>query len=66
MQLPLDPQEFRADARRYREQALSASTPAIREEFEGLALAYDELADLLGANDAQVGQVPSAPGTGGA
>jgi hypothetical protein len=56
MYFPLDPKECRSAARRYRERALR-SAAMLRDDFEHLALAYEELADLLGAEQTAAGRI---------
>jgi len=44
--------QYRAAARRYREEATAAPTPEIRDNLERLAVEYEEIADLLDLDEA--------------
>jgi hypothetical protein len=59
MYFPLDPEACRSAARRYREEARLLPALNIRQSFQDLALAYDELADLLEAKEIRVSGVPA-------
>jgi hypothetical protein len=44
--------QYRAAARRYREEAGAAPTPEIRDDLQRLAAEYEEIADLLDLDEA--------------
>jgi hypothetical protein len=58
MSYPLDAQQCRSGAGHYRGEARSTSELELRQDFAELALAYDELADLLRAKEIKAGRGP--------